>query len=91
MDSLVVKKSTALGGRTWLNILVFGFMGQLAWAMENMYYSTYIQKNITADSWATSLTVAFSAVAAALSTILTASTILALIIFNKISGGKNVI
>lgn len=72
-ENLVVKRSTPLGGKTWLNILLFGFMGQLAWAMENMYYSTYIQKNITADSWATSLTVAFSAIAAAVSTILTAA------------------
>ena len=70
MAEVVVKKSNKLGAKIWTSIILFGFMGQLAWMVENMYFSTYIQKNITTDGWATSATVAASAVVAALVTIL---------------------
>lgn len=70
MSELVVKKPNKLGGKVWLSIILFGLMGQLAWMVENMYFSTYIQKQITADPGATSATVAASAVVAALVTIL---------------------
>ena len=69
MAEVVVKKSNKLGAKIWTSIVLFGFMGQLAWMVENMYFSTYIQKNITTESWATSATVAASAVVAALVTI----------------------
>ena len=69
MADLVVKKSNKLGAKVWLSIVIFGLMGQIAWMVENMYFSTYIQKQITADSWATSATVAASAIVAALVTI----------------------
>ena len=63
-ENLVVKKATPLGARVWASLLVFGFIGQIAWMVENVYFSTYIQKNITAAGWATSATVAASAIAA---------------------------
>ena len=66
-------RATKLGARVWTGILLFGFVGQIAWMVENVYFSTYIQKNITADGWATSATVAASAVAAALATIFSAA------------------
>lgn len=69
MSELVVKKSNKLGAKVWASIILFGLVGQLAWMVENMYFSTYIQKQITAESWATSATVAASAVVAALVTI----------------------
>ena len=69
MAELVVKKSNKLGAKVWLSIVIFGLMGQIAWMVENMYFSTYIQKQITTNSWATSATVAASAVVAALVTI----------------------
>ena len=69
MAEVVVKRSNKLGARIWLSIVIFGLMGQLAWMVENMYFSTYIQKQITTDGWATSATVAASAVVAALVTI----------------------
>ena len=69
MSDLVVKKSNKLGAKVWLSIVIFGLMGQLAWMVENMYFSTYIQKQITDAPWATSATVAASAVVAALVTI----------------------
>ena len=69
MSDLIVKKSNKLGAKIWLSIVLFGLMGQLAWMVENMYFSTYIQKKITTEGWATSATVAASAVVAALVTI----------------------
>lgn len=69
MQNLIVKKPTKLGGKIWAMIIVFGLVGQLAWVVENVYFSTYIQKKITVEPWATSLTVAASAVVAALVTI----------------------
>ena len=69
MADLIVKKSNKLGVKVWVSIVLFGLMGQLAWMVENMYFSTYIQNEITKDPWATSATVAASAVVAALVTI----------------------
>ena len=69
MAEVVVKKSNKLGAKVWLSIVIFGLMGQIAWMVENMYFSTYIQKQITTNGWATSATVAASAVVAALVTI----------------------
>lgn len=69
MADLVVKKSNKLGAKVWISIVLFGLMGQLAWMVENMYFSTYIQKQITDNPIATSATVAASAVVAALVTI----------------------
>ena len=69
MAEVVVKKSNKLGARIWLSIVLFGLMGQLAWMVENMYFSTYIQKRITDNPIGTSATVAASAVVAALVTI----------------------
>lgn len=70
MADVIVQKPNKLGFKTWLSILLFGLLGQIAWVVENMYFSTYIQKNITTDPWATSATVIASAVTAALITIL---------------------
>ena len=72
-SDLIVKKSTPLGGKVWSSLLIFGFIGQLAWVVENVYFATFIQKNITAAGWATSATVAGSAIAAALATIFSAA------------------
>ncbi|MBD5083198.1 MAG: MFS transporter [Clostridiales bacterium] len=35
-----------LGGRIWLNIILFGFMGQIAWAVENMFFNTFLYNSI---------------------------------------------
>ncbi len=75
MDNTVSagRKNTTLGGRVWACLLIFGFVGQIAWMVENVYFSTYIQKNITAAGWATSATVSASAIAAALATFFSAA------------------
>lgn len=35
-----------LGGRIWFNIILFGFMGQIAWAVENMFFNTFLYNAI---------------------------------------------
>lgn len=69
MAEVVVKKSNKLGAKVWTSIVLFGLMGQLAWMVENMYFSTYIQRMITSNPWATSATVMASAIVAAIVTI----------------------
>lgn len=69
-QNTIIKKATKLGINNWLCIVLFGLVGQLAWVVENMYFSTFIQTNITKDAWATSLAVASSAIVAAIATIL---------------------
>lgn len=32
--------------RTWLNIIVFSFMGGIAWNLENMYFNTFLYDSI---------------------------------------------
>ena len=39
-----VVKPNKLGGKVWTSILLFGLMGQIAWVVENVYFSTFIQK-----------------------------------------------
>ncbi len=31
-----------MGFRTWFNLILFGFMGQVAWNVENMYFNTFL-------------------------------------------------
>ena len=31
-----------LNARTWFNLILFGFMGQVAWNVENMYFNTFL-------------------------------------------------
>ena len=66
-----------VGVRMWLFVLLIGFAGQLAWAIENMYLNTYITYlNFSAPSGGNfdyslmiALTTAFSAIVATLTTI----------------------
>ena len=64
------KNPGALSGRTWTSILLFGLIGQIAWVVENMYFSRFMQNEITRAPYATTLMVAFSALFATLSTLL---------------------
>lgn len=64
------KKAGALGGRIWTSIILFGLIGQIAWVVENMYFSRFMQNEITRAPYATTLMVAFSAIFATLSTLI---------------------
>lgn len=35
-----------LGGRIWFNLCLFGFTGQVAWNLENMYFNTFMYNTV---------------------------------------------
>ncbi len=69
------KKITPLGANVWFCAVFFGLIGQIAWIVENMYFSTFAQ-DIFANSgrsdlsyWVTTWMVILSAIAATVTTI----------------------
>lgn len=64
------KNIGALGGRMWSSIILLGLIGQVAWVVENMYFSRFMQNEITKAPYATTLLVAFSAIFATLATLI---------------------
>lgn len=42
-DKVNIVKATKLGLRNWSSIILFGFVGQIAWVVENMYFATFAQ------------------------------------------------
>lgn len=58
-----------LSSRTWVSLILFGLIGQIAWVVENMYFSRFMQNEITRAPYATTLLVAFSAIFATLATL----------------------
>ncbi|MBO5495356.1 MAG: MFS transporter [Eubacterium sp.] len=62
-------KVRAMGFGTWVSVILFGLVGQIAWVVENMYFSRFMQNEITRQPYATTLMVAFSAVFATLATL----------------------
>lgn len=63
------KKLGKLSSRIWVSVFLFGIIGQVAWVVENMYFSRFMQNEITKAPYATTLLVAWSAVFATLSTL----------------------
>lgn len=41
-----LKKEGGLSGRLWFNLCVFGFIGQVAWNLENMYFNTFLYNTV---------------------------------------------
>lgn len=58
-----------LNKRTWFAIIILGFLGSLAWGVENQFFNTFIYNNISPDPRPVSWMVAASAVVATLSSI----------------------
>ncbi len=58
-----------LNKRTWFAIIILGFLGQLAWGVENQFFNTFIYNTITPDPRPVSWMVAASAVVATLASI----------------------
>ena len=59
-----------LGTRVWLGVIIVGLVGQIAWAVENLYLNVFVYDTITDDPNAIALMVALSAVSATLATLL---------------------
>lgn len=55
--------------KTWASIIIFGFLGSLAWGVENQFFNTFIYNNITPDPRPISWMVAASAITATLASI----------------------
>ncbi len=56
--------------KTWFAIIVLGFLGSLAWGVENQFFNTFMYNNITPDPRPISWMVAASAITATLASIL---------------------
>ncbi|MBR3790072.1 MAG: hypothetical protein IKJ86_08785, partial [Clostridia bacterium] len=41
-----ITPSSKLSGRIWFNLCLFGFIGQVAWNLENMYYNTFMYNTV---------------------------------------------
>ena len=63
------KRSKTLSGRTWLALLLFGLIGQVAWTIENMYFNVFLYNTITGDTGMIAAMVAASAVVATVTTL----------------------
>ena len=64
------KDMNKLGLRTWLALLVFGLIGQIAWVVENMYFNVFLYNTITGDTGMIAAMVAASSVVATVTTLL---------------------
>ena len=56
--------------RFWLELVIFGLTGQVAWLVENMYFNVFIYQMCHASAGAISAMVSASAVAATVTTLL---------------------
>lgn len=75
-----MKNKSKLTGVQWFNLILFGLMGQIAWAVENMYFNTFLYNSVYNGASQTAINgsidvmdaisrmVAFSAVAAVVTT-----------------------
>jgi MFS family permease len=62
-------ENNMLTKKTWFIIISLGFLGSLAWGVENQFFNTFMYNNITPDPRPISWMVAASAIAATLSSI----------------------
>ncbi len=75
-----MEKKTKLSKTQWFNLILFGLMGQIAWAVENMYFNTFLYNSVYGGATQTAINgsidvmdaiskmVAFSAAAAVITT-----------------------
>ena len=58
-----------LSKKTWLGIVIFSLVGQIAWTMENMFYNLYIIDQFNASPSHIALMVSLSAITATVTTL----------------------
>lgn len=63
-----MEKST-FGAKSWRILILFGLVGQIAWAVENMYFNLFVFETIAPDLDTVTLMVQLSGVAATLTTL----------------------
>ena len=45
-----MEKKSKLGASLWINLIVFGLMGQIAWNLENVYFNTFLYNSVYAGA-----------------------------------------
>jgi len=60
---------TKINKKTWLSIVIFSLVGQIAWTMENMFYNLYIVDQFNANPSSIALMVSLSALTATITTL----------------------
>lgn len=65
-----MEKSAKLGKRIVLNLVLFGFIGQVAWAVENNYFNTFLFNKIGGSPDDIASMVAWSSIVAVLTTLI---------------------
>lgn len=61
---------TKINARTWTSIVAFGLIGQIAWAIENMYLNVFMDRTVTRNPIAIAVMIGASAVIATFTTLL---------------------
>jgi MFS family permease len=61
---------TKIGSQNVLVILILGIAGQIAWAVENSWFNTFVFDEITPNPWPVAWMVAVSAITATLTTLI---------------------
>lgn len=64
-----MNKTSGIGSRIWMTLILFGLFGQIAWVIENMYFNLFLFNTISGDPNAIAWMVAASAATATLTTI----------------------
>ena len=57
----------------WISLILFGFIGQLAWVIENMYFNVFVYNTLTTDVRVIARMVSLSAITATVTTLLMGS------------------
>ncbi|HNT25166.1 MAG TPA: MFS transporter, partial [Anaerolineales bacterium] len=68
-EHVAPEKRPLLTRKVWGMLMLLGLAGQLAWAVENQFFNTFLYDNITPDPRAVSWMVAITAVVSTLTTI----------------------
>ncbi len=63
-------KKIDFGKRNWLVLILFGLIGQIAWAVENMYFNLFVFETIKPDLDTVTLMVQLSGIAATVTTLI---------------------
>jgi MFS family permease len=69
-EHVTAKSANRLGAGNWTAVVLLGFSGQLAWAVENQFFNTFLYEKITPDPRPISWMVSITAVVALVTTIL---------------------
>ncbi len=67
---MVETKSTPVSRKMWFILIMFGIFGQIAWAVENMYFNVFVYETIAPRTSAVTLMVQVSGIVATITTLL---------------------